>query len=417
MKLAVREWVLGARPVLVGVLLGAVVLFSSCVQSVTKVELTPDGDRLLRKSPAGTPKPPAGSLTYERFESDLGELFVYVEEFGEPVEELEEAFDRLKRGEEATDRLIELASGWLRMELGDEPGFDRLRRWVDEQLNRDLHYLLRQFWCPGLSVSQDRAREAAEVAGALRAGQHFVECGYFNAAEVPQIGREIAQGEEEALLRRLRRFVADRMGVREEEAIPECLDFLATADSAASSLRAYLRTTELYKEKKTELEEGEELDPLTVLEDTADALLTFDIVIFPDTLRVRLNCGKEPFSTNGDWHAQAGAVTWEISRGEDRRGAFCHALWAVAHEGAQRRLFGDRLLEDEALAEYVMWYEGLTPEEARQWEVFLADLGPDAPLAERLEAFEFEGAPGLAGTPHRLLPEALEAEPDGEPGS
>ncbi len=61
------------------------------------------------------------------------------------------------------------------------------------------------------------------------------------------------------------------------------------------------------------------------------------------------------------------------------------------------------ILASEELAKYVLWYRGLSGEEAHQWDRFLAGLTPADHLKAAVEAFRFAGdAPGDPEDPEQV---------------
>jgi hypothetical protein len=53
--------------------------------------------------------------------------------------------------------------------------------------------------------------------------------------------------------------------------------------------------------------------------------------------------------------------------------------------------FGKGILDGQALAEYVLWRNGLTEAEGEEWDGFVVSLKPGPGLEERVRAFVFSG--------------------------
>ena len=102
--------------------------------------------------------------------------------------------------------------------------------------------------------------------------------------------------------------------------------------------------------------------------------------------------------------------------------AFSYAAWSEPNAETQTERFGRVILTDQKLAEYVIWYQGLSPAEAAVWDAFLAKCEPNEQLSERIEAFRFpsdppldpnepdEQPPSLADTARELILKGLEAD-------
>ncbi len=116
-------------------------------------------------------------------------------------------------------------------------------------------------------------------------------------------------------------------------------------------------------------------------------------------------------------------MTWEHALATDcSLPAFSYAAWSEPNVETQTKRFGRAILSDQDLAEYVIWYQGLSKPEAAEWDAFLAKCEPDEQLRERIEAFRFPNDPplnrdeadeeraSLADTARELILEGLEAD-------
>ena len=97
--------------------------------------------------------------------------------------------------------------------------------------------------------------------------------------------------------------------------------------------------------------------------------------------------------------------------------AVCFASWSDPDRAFQEKHFGKTVLSGGELAEYVIWYRLLKPEEANEWDRFVNGLKPGPDLKAAVEAFRFSTDPkpdpkkpkehvaSLADTPRRLIVE------------
>ncbi len=337
------------------------------------------------------PQDVGGSGSYRVFASKLGRTGAYAERFRGRDDLGVQAQQRLA----AVDRLVDLLVGWARWILGEEEGFDRLRVFLDQRLRADLKDLA-TYAAIGLML-QDYAEGAAEEM-AMRVGQLMIERGYFSPAELPRI--LVAFQRDDALdakgrintMSLVRARLAEELGLAEQNASPAVLDFLKTPDSALASLHAYIKTTDGFRRLARTKKDAK---PQDVLDALLEDLIQMDLFATQDALALELACPIKPYATNGDWDAQAKRVTWKLSnlRGAPRLPTFAYAHWASPYEDYQRTRFGKLALTGRALSEVIVWRNGLSAGEAKQWDAFLDGLKPGADLSAKLKAFRFEGDP------------------------
>jgi hypothetical protein len=192
---------------------------------------------------------------------------------------------------------------------------------------------------------------------------------------------------------------------------------LWTADREASegSLRQYLRQTDEYKKTLATWKAEPNKEPNAPEPDSMDVLsdLALSCINGPigpdenDELTIALVCPVAPLYTNGV-KGTAGqdpnCLYW--SRIIPRAGsphrllpAVCYAVWAAPNEAFQKKHFGDEVLVGEHLAQYCLWRQGLSAEEAAQWDAMVATLTPSPKLVETVNAFQFSAPPKMTTAP------------------
>ncbi len=374
----------------------------------------------------------AGSLTF--FGSPFGSCSVYVERF-RGNDDLEAELAKRRR---VADQLTDLILGWLKAELGTEPGFKELHRFVDREFRRDLKNLGMYAWSADVAARYrtETGQEFLTETGQefiVRACQYLVERGYFTRKDIPALVRSVSCDQGGSALKLFQRLVARKMGVADSEPIPKRLALLGDGKLLGASWTKYVEGTELFKARLAEWERQRKSNPdaerptdATVLTElVADTLFKFELVVCRDTLKLRLVCRAKPFSTNGKWDEQAGAVTWSTTLAEHPSlPVVCFASWSQPNADAQTNRFGSVLLTGKSLAEYVIWYRALDDLERATWDEFIAGLRPGAALKPAVESFRFPGDPkpdpakpdkkpdSLADTPRGLILEALEPDED-----
>jgi len=368
------------------------------------------------------PKDLGGAGSYTRFSSSLGMLSIYVER----LRGNDDPSAVLARRYAAVDQIVDLLVGWFQKEMGDSGDFQRLRPFLAVDLRRDLKNL--SLYCWQATVPNGEGGGPGSLLA--RAGQYLVERGYFNVKDLPAIVRVWECDSAERLYALLQRLLARKMGVPDDQPIPQSLAFLGDPKRANRSLGEYAPTSEVFRKRhpgarKDDLfpsdPTGPEPDRLQFLFELGEeAFFHFDLFSNEDQVEVRLACPDQPFSTNGKWDPQKKTVSWSARLFEhERTPMLCFASWSTPNQAAQEKHFGRVILRGEELSRYVLWYRGLSGEEARQWDQFLAGLKPDGKLKESVEAFRFASTAKpvsrqpehslevLARVPQELILEAL----------
>lgn len=366
--------------------------------------LTHDGGRYVARGEFinELPDDVGGAGAYTNLTTSLGEAGFYVERFRGN----DDLAGMTERRFKAADRLADLFVGWSQMELGREPGYDKLRQFLDVDLRRDLKNLGAYCWAGQLASGyKTNANEEFTV----RFGQYLFERGYFTIGEIPGLFRDVSGDDPQALLRRIQRLVARKMGVPETEPVPASLAFLADETTMNKSFDKYLAGTDFYRAKLTQWEEDKKLKPDTkqpepseVASDAVGNLVEFDLFGHPDHLAVRLSLPSSPIHSNGRWDEALKQVVWETDI-EDRTNAShfpfsCYASWAQADQAYQNKHFGRVVLTGDELMRYCLWRSSQDEQEGGEWDAFVASLQPGSGLVERVDAFRFSGEPDQAGT-------------------
>jgi hypothetical protein len=389
--------------------------------------LTNDGERHVVRGifTNELPSDVGGAGTYANLTTSLGEASFYVERF-RGNDDLTAMSER--RGQ-AADQLTDLIVGWSQMELGTEPGYDKLRPFLESDFRRDLKNL-GAYFSDGQLVGAYCTNGDEEFT--VRFGQYLLERGYSSIAEIPALFLEASENDAQALLRRIQRLVARKMGVPENKPVPVSLAFIADEATMEKSFAKYLAGTDPYRAKLRQWEEDKKLkpdskqpDPLEVASDAVGNLVEFDSNLFgqPDHLAVQLSLPSPPVHSNGRWDEALKQVVWETVIEEGTNAShvpfFCYASWTQADQEFQKKHFGKVSLIGDELTKYCSWRHNQDKKRGGQWDAFLASLQPGSGLAEKLEAFRFseepaqaatngqEKVPGLSAYPRELLKTAL----------
>ena len=121
-----------------------------------------------------------GAGFYTNLTTSLGSVGFYVERFRGNDDLAGMTQRRIKSAERFTD----LVAGWSQMELGREPGFDKLHQFLDVDFRRDLKNF-GIYWWEGQLASGYKTNADEEFA--VRFGQYLWERGYFKIGEIPSL--------------------------------------------------------------------------------------------------------------------------------------------------------------------------------------------------------------------------------------
>lgn len=361
-------------------------------------KVKPDGQRQVAKGEfAGAlPADVGGVGSYTNLATSLGTAGFYQERFRGN----DDLAGKTARRFHAADQLTDLVIGWTQTEFGREHGYQKLRKFLEEDFRRDLKNAGLYFWTGEVSALADP--NASEEFTA-RFCQYLFERGYLKLSDAPALYAIFTDGgDDSALLRLVQRRAAEKMGVSAAEPLPKSFTVLNDAKTLEQSWGKFLARSDLYRAKvktwEREKKKNPKLEPPKPLNATDDLFAEFldGSGGEADHLTVKLALDRAPNHANGKW--QDGQVVWQASL-EDHRAlpTLCYANWSRPDGRFQSAHFGRVLLDGDALTQYCLWQSGLGGEPARAWEKFLAGLQPGQELKKKLETFQLAAAPaGLA---------------------
>lgn len=333
------------------------------------------------------PEDVGGTGYFVRHENPLGTSYAYQERFRGDVD----TTAALARRAAACDELTNLAIGFLEQQLGSEPGYPRLREFLDTQFRGDLKNISLQFWFAALEPKMDAA---------VRIAHYLAERGYGSPAEMLRLMKGLTGTDE--VNEAVPRFLAEQLGLPPAGPYPASFAFLESNEAFQQALEGYFRSTDEYQRRQAEWEKRRAANPDEpplnptdqVVEVMGRAFLSGPVLTASDELSVKLATGVKPYATNGAWQEGARQVVWtEQIEGANTPAAFCFALWSEPNRDAQRARFGQVLLEGEDLHTYIGWYQRLNADRQRAWDNFLATLKPGLGLEARIGGFRFADDP------------------------
>jgi len=343
-----------------------------------------------------------GAGVYTNLTTSLGEAGFYTERFRGN----DDLAGMSERRFKAADHLTDLLTGWSQMALGREPGYHKLRQFLDGDFRRDLKNLSAYWWEGQLASGYKTNADEEFVA---RFGQYLLERGYFNTREFPGLFSAVSADDKSALLRQIQRLVARKMGVSDSKPVPASLAFLADETTMKKSFDNYLAGTELYRARLRQWKKDRKLKPdlkqpqaVDLASEAVMNLIELEQFDQTDHLVVRLSLPSPPGHSNGRWDGALKQVVWDTAiaeRTKTNQWPFaCYATWTQANEEFQKEHLGKVALAGDELAQYCLWRSSQDTERGGDWDAFLTGLQPGTRLLERLAAFRFSGEPESADT-------------------
>lgn len=291
---------------------------------------------------------------------------------------------------------------------GDEPGFTDVRAFLDSTVRDDAWNMLLTLTV--IDTAADATAivdvdEDEDMSVFVRLFHMLDARGYVDASKLSEYEARLSDVGEESLgplFEIIGVAIGRKMGIEGNDPIPPAIAKLASMP--VDELQAALETL-------VDAEGGEER-----LTELGDRMFLYDMNSFDyggDALRVRLFLPVEPHSTNGVWvgeteEAVAAAGDSDESRthvvpmhvewtypiaSPDPADAdlplVIHAAWTEPDAEFQVKRFGTQVLEEDDLAEYCNWFEGLPGTRKDEWTAFVESLSPAEALEERLKAFYF----------------------------
>jgi hypothetical protein len=374
-----------------------------------------------------------GAGSYTNYSGPLGHAAVYLERFRGDDDLATSTTRRLR----AADKLTELVLGWSRAELGNEPRYNNLRTFLDQDFRRDVQNLGLYWWQSCLlSVSGTKNQEEF----AARFGQYLLERGYLKLEDLPGLLKMLGANDNRFPSEWVRRLVMTKLGLPATEATPKSLAFLKDNDTMEASWEKYLATTDEYKHRlwkwrrqnfsaeylnwsglkkqiggifrapSTNSPTKATAQPRPRPEAIAEELIQelFNGGTSGDNrLTVTIALTAPPLNTNGRWDEAARKVRWESNLAhapgsEPEPAVFCYAAWSEPEAAFQKEHFGRVILKGDELMSYCLWRAGLAAPRIAEWDALMNSLRPQEEIKAKLDAFHFSDeakiAPAAAGT-------------------
>lgn len=356
------------------------------------------------------PNDVGGKGRYVCFDTLLGSTCAYVESFRGSDNLLGQIEVRFKQA----DRLVDLALGWAKQEFGSRTGFDKLQKFLDQDVRKDVKNLALYVWLFA-SARQNvymspAIEENAQKDILARAIQFLVDNQYIAAEDIPALYRlnEEPTGDTNNELTIiapiLGKILAKKAGLEGTDVYKAVLAAFAPEkkEDLLKSVNAYLERTEEYRQVLAKWEkdkaastnkDSEKPEPSAALGELLDPLANsqFSIGDSRDAVIVTLATGVEPIATNGAWDSNSGKVSWNhrvLGRNEQNFAPVnCYAVWCKPDAMFQKLRFGKTMLEGKELVAYCIWRQSLTQSEGDRWDRMLMECKAGDDVVGKLTRF------------------------------
>jgi hypothetical protein len=369
-----------------------------------------------------------GAGTYSNYTTSLGSASIYTERFRGNDDIATSTETRLRAANILADHIL----AWSKMELGSQPDYANLRRFLDTDFRRDLKNLALYWWLGNIA---DNERPDGNVEYFARVGQYLVEHHYLQLRDLSQLQRAFGDNDMDRVCRILQRVIARKLDIPDSAPLPAALKFLDNPDTLEASWEKYLSTTPEYRHRLSEWHRQRALatwmnpgylahnaagifnrtltnapgpprpQPSEIVQTNLENLAQLDYQPEADVVTVNLALPAAPLHSNGKWDIADGRVKWkrdiEQPKGLSPLPAFFFAIWAQPDESFQTAHFGGVRVSGDNLFNYCLWHAALSPNQAAECDAFLASLQPDTNLTAKINAFRFsdEARPASTNTP------------------
>jgi hypothetical protein len=360
----------------------------------------------------------AGRLA--RYHSPLGTLTVYAERFRGEADQAQTIQTRRR----ATDQLAELVIGWLAAEAGNQTDWARVEKVLRNDVRQDLRNTVVHVYLGNILTSSglpgQPAQEEVNDLTTARVMLQLIEQNYLDMTDIPTLGTLFNPPSEDAAWQAAQTLVTSALARKsglppDAPVIRKVWEAIVKTDTAEETFTSHVRTTALWKAWAAERKHQDaaaETEPTEMLEELVGQMFDVDIFATNDQLTVRLECTTEPFSTNGTWDAAASEIAWQMPiNPANRLPTFAYASWADPAADYQEQHFGQVLLRDKSLSNYVLWYQALTPQQRQQWDTFINQLRPEPEMAPKIRQFCLAGEAKVPAAPTENEIEASLVQP------
>jgi hypothetical protein len=358
------------------------------------------------------PQDVGGEGRVQRVVTSLGVGWAYNERFRGS----DDVFGQLEQRTKAADLVADNLVGWLKSELGREPHWPDLERFLQGQVRHDIKNFSMHSYLEGRQGDSGLGMSSTNEPTLLARGLQYIdEHGYLSPAERTELLSAClaegfpnwftqffrpapGSGGDPEEMRWLQSWLAGRLLL---SADAPTLAFARDGSSMSASFERYQTNSPFYEQYRVQWRQAHPNESATNVPNADEAWGEVVGKVISkggtpdDVLTVKLSLPAEPLQTNGKWDPQQKMLTWtnQIESGEAiRQPVQCFALWVVPDEAFQKTHFGGVVLCGPELGRYISCRALLDAKAGSRWDAFLAKLDPTPNVAERVSSFPSEEA-------------------------
>lgn len=346
------------------------------------------------------PNDVGGFGSYHQLESPFGIASFYSERFRGSLD----LTDSLQRRQASLNEAISLIERWATHQWPQRDGEpnhgEEIASWIGTTFRNDLQNLLLVTWTHSAAgeIVQGNADLTKHIPSTYFAylAQYAAENDYLQWSEIPALFHAFKTENTEATFKIVHQVVSRKLHHATGRDYQENLQIVLNPEQLATSLRAFLKSTDQYNElvsqrKAIAIENETELKDIDPFELVTGPLFVAFVPSFMwggDQVEVQLHLSDEPDHTNGAWDVESQSVQWNRSLNSGPIPPLAFAVWTEPNRDRQTRLFGETKLNGDQLAMHATWYAGLNAEEGQRWRDVLDAFGKQRELESNRSAEE-----------------------------
>ena len=177
-----------------------------------------------------TPQDVGGSGDLTHIASPMGEVFSYNERFRGSTD-IEKQFELRRK---CVNLCLDLLIGWFESEIGDDPNFPALRKYIDQTLRHDCINLIHLFAKQEVIQTYLASRNSKNAEIKIQFVRFLRECNYLSDKDIQSISLEEGPDSIQALSI-ARRHVLTQLKLNDQPELPKSLLFLKDQNSITLS--------------------------------------------------------------------------------------------------------------------------------------------------------------------------------------
>lgn len=318
--------------------------------------------------------------------TSVGRAWIYVERIrGDncPAEVLQDRFA-------SADQLADLLADFAGKRFSKHKEYPKLRRFLDEDLRKDLKNLSAFMFVAEASKRmdlkpKDDAPKAVEMNLSARLVEYLLDHQYLSKNDVPVLFVSINSLAHDGTGDLVRTILHNKAGLKDEAFINDLLAARPDGDPRSFNQvliknRKYLAFAKEHRQEAPATSPAEST-PSDYAAHLVGKLLgnwpmAYGLWPWSDQVNMSLKIHGSAVVTNGEYRAEDQAIYWINEVSGEAFPVIQYAVWSQPDEAFQQQHFGGLAFKGAELAQYCLWRKGLKDEDGRRWDALLLTLTP-----------------------------------------